>query len=34
MLTVALVGVREAALRSTVMEALYEAAKTKTWVEL
>jgi predicted dehydrogenase len=31
---VPLVGVREAALRSAVMEAMYEAAKTKTWVEI
>ncbi len=31
---VPLVGVREAALRSAVMEAMYEAAKTQTWVEL
>jgi predicted dehydrogenase len=28
-----LVGAREAAVRSAVMEALYEAAKVKTWVE-
>jgi predicted dehydrogenase len=31
---VPLVGAREAAARSAVMEALYEAARTKTWVEL
>lgn len=30
---VPLVGVREAAARSAVMEALYEAARTRTWVQ-
>jgi predicted dehydrogenase len=29
-----LVGVREAAARSAVMEAMYEAARTQTWVDL
>jgi hypothetical protein len=31
---VPLVGAREAALRSSVMEAMYEAAKTETWVDM
>jgi hypothetical protein len=31
---VPLVGAHEAAVRSGVMEALYEAAKTRTWVKL
>jgi predicted dehydrogenase len=30
---VSLVGAREAAVRSAVMEAMYEASRTKTWVE-
>jgi len=29
-----LVGVREAAMRNAVMEAMYEAARTRAWVTL